>query len=286
MQINKIRIKEVIESIVPRSIILKIKKSGYYNNISSLISRVALKPSWNEIRSGVLKGGKIFISPDSSWQEMISGSYDQFFFDYLDRFDLRGKVIYDIGAHIGYSSMSFARLVGSTGKVFAFEPNIFNKERFEFILSENKEIAKVIKIYDVAVSDKVGEEFFVFNKDVDNSKSSGSFIESSHTFFEKSFYEKSLGFKRIKVKTVSLDSLETIGIIDKPALIKIDIEGAEFLALNGGVETLVKYQPILLIEIHSIFNMYKVYETLTKLNYTIELLKEEKDGRCFISATL
>lgn len=284
MKINKI--KSGLKLVLPQSIVLKIKKSVNYNYISSLIAKVILKPSWNEIKGGVLRGGNIFINPKGAWKEMISGEYDEFFFDYLDKLDLTGKTIYDVGAHIGYSSMSFAKLVGPTGKVFAFEPNIFNKERFELILSKNRDLSSIIRIFDVAISDKIGEETFIFNDNVDNSKSSGSFIEGANTFFEKNFYEKSMGFKRVNVKTVTLDSLETIGIIDKPTLIKIDIEGAEYLAINGGLEILTKYKPILLIEIHSIFNMYKVYECLNRLNYKTELLKEEKDGRCFISAVI
>ena len=286
MEINKKQIYRITRAIIPAAIFLKFRNSSFYNQLSALFDRLTIKPKWNEVTSGVLKGSKVFIDPKGAWKEMVSGEYDQFFFDYLKKFNLEGKVVYDVGAHIGYSSMSFAKLVGPTGKVFAFEPNIFNRERFELILRENKTIADVVKIFDVAISDKIGEEDFVFSNNVDNSKSSGSFIESADTFFEKSFYEKNIGFKRIKTKTVPLDRLDTVGILAKPALIKIDIEGAEYLALNGGLETLSKYRPILLIEIHSIFNMLKVSEILNKLNYKVELLKEEKDGRCFIAATV
>lgn len=279
-------LNRIVKNITSSKVAKKMKGNGIYSMTSSLVGKIIAKPKWNEIKGGVLKGCQIFINPTGGWKEMVTGEYDKFFFDFLDRYKLDGKVIYDVGAHIGYSSMSFAKLVGLKGKVFAFEPNIYNKKRFELILTRNREISDTINIFNVAISNKKGEEDFVFSDNVDNCKSSGSFIEKSHTFFEKNSYEKNMGFKRVKIQTVPLDSLESIGIVDKPDLIKIDIEGAEYLALEGGMVMLEKYKPILLIEIHSIFNMLKVCEALTKLNYNIELLKEESDGRCFISATI
>lgn len=281
MNLNK-----TIKKITTSKIVTKMKGGRIYNLVSGFIEKITIKPRWNEIRGGILKGGHIFIDPTGGWKDMVTGEYDKFFFDFLEKQNLENKVIYDIGAHIGYNSLVFAKMVGSNGKVFSFEPNIFNKKRFELILSRNKEFSEIIKIMNVAISNKNGEDDFIFNKNVDNCKSSGSFVDGSHTFFEKSSYERSMGFERVKIKTVSMDSLDSIGIVDKPDLIKIDIEGAEFLALEGGLSLLAEHKPILLIEIHSIFNMLKVYEILTKLNYKIDLLKEESDGRCFISATI
>ncbi|MFA5644407.1 MAG: FkbM family methyltransferase [Patescibacteria group bacterium] len=261
-----------------------IKKTIIYNIFVNLVYRIVYRPKWHTIKRGVLLNNKLFISNTGIWREMISGNYDDFFADYFKKNSIIGKTIYDVGAHIGYSSMLFAKLVGPMGKVFSFEPSIFNKKRFELILKKNKELGEIIKIYEIAISDKVGEDAFIFNSNVDSSKSSGSFIEKSHTFFEKKIYENSMGFKRSKVKTINLDSLHLIGISDKPDIIKIDIEGAEFLALRGGMQTLLKYKPILLIEVHSIFNMHQLCEILFNINYKIKILKEESDGRCFISA--
>lgn len=279
-------IKEKTEIILGKRFIKLIKNNKLFKKTFNLLEKRLVKPSWQIVEKGILKGHQIFINPKGGWAEMVTGDYDEFFFNFLSTQNLNGKVIYDIGAHIGYSSMAFAKLVGDSGKVFSFEPNIYNRERFELILSKNKDLSSIIKIFGVAISSSDGEADFIFNENVDNCKSSGSFIDESHTFFEKSRYEKDMGFSRVKVPTVSIDSLDLFGIKDKPDFIKIDIEGAEFLAIDGGKELLVKHHPVLLIEIHSIFNMFKVQEALIKLNYKITLLKEESDGRCFISASI
>jgi len=77
----------------------------------------------------------------------------------------------------------------------------------------------------------------------------------------------------------------TMHIDDIPFLIKIDVEGAEHLVLEGGKKFIKQYKPIILLEIHSIFNMMKCYEFFSDLNYKLELLQQEPDGRCFIAAT-
>jgi len=196
--------------------------------------------------------------------------------------DLNGKNILDIGAHIGYYTMCFSELVGNTGSVYAFEPNIFNVERMKLILSRNDELKSRIKIYDIAISDKTGDLEFNFSSNIDIGTSSGGFVKNAHTPFNEDVY-KDVGFKKMNVKTISLDrfiSEKTKDIV--PYLLKIDVEGAEYLVLEGAKSTIKKYRPFLLIEVHSIFNMFKICDFFYPLGYTIKLLTE---SACFIIAT-
>ncbi len=48
-------------------------------------------------------------------------------------------------------------------------------------------------------------------------------------------------------------------------------EGAEYIAVAGMKETLRNHKPLLLIEVHTIFNMLKVSEMLRDADYSIEL---------------
>jgi len=286
---NKNTLFSIAEKITPPIIFNAFRKSFLYDvakKASSYVVKDKYNPTWHTISKGRLEGTKLFVDPQGDWQrEMLEGSYDDFFFNYVEKLDLKGKVIFDIGTHVGYNSLYFADMVGENGKVYAFEPNTFNQERFEMIMKENPRLGDRIVLKKVAISNKIGHEDFVFSPLIENGTSSGSFLDSSHTHGEKTAYETKGGWKRVSVPTVSLDEVHTIGISEKPYLIKLDIEGAEYLALEGARKLLKEAKPIILIEIHSIFNMMKALEIFNELNYNVSLLKEEKDGRCFLTVT-
>ena len=243
-------------------------------------------PSWHTITAGNLEGRQIFIDPaDGLWQrEMLEGRYDRFMFDYPDLLNLEGKTVFDIGSHIGYHALHFASLVGDRGSVYAFEPNRFNRERMAVILEKNPDLAKRIRLFDVALSHKDGQDDFYFCRDVDSGTSSGSFLGNAHTYYPKSRQYLGL-FEKTTVRTVSLDHIASYTGSDAiPHLIKIDVEGAEGSVLQGGEELLKRYRPLILMEVHSIYNMFTICEILKSARYKIKLLKEEPDGRCFIAA--
>lgn len=288
---NKNSIYAFVKNVTPPFLFSSFKGGSLYKYarfIASKLTKEKYTPSWQTIKSGPLVGRKVFFDPTGDWQrEMLEGSYDDFFFNYVEKLDLKGKIVFDIGTHIGFNSMYFAQLVGPTGKVCAFEPNIYNKERFEYILTENAELRDRIEIFEVAVSNKVGTEQFIFSSNIENGTSSGSFIDTAHTIYQKSSYQTEGGFTSCDVKLVRLD--EPTGLphpLPDPDIIKMDIEGAEYLAIEGAQEMLNRKKPLILIEIHSIYNMYKVEELLTSIGYEFELLKEESDGRCFFAAKI
>jgi FkbM family methyltransferase len=241
---------------------------------------------WVTLSYTPMLGVKMFFDPTGPWQKkLLDSSYDSFFFDRLKKMDMQGKTIFDIGAHIGFHSLYFARLVGAKGHVYSFEPNPKNVERFLLILDNNPDLKKILSVFPIALSNKKATEEFTAHEDVESGRSSGSFIESADPIWDKSAF-KQRGFIKQKVKTLSLDeAFKELGILNKPDMLKIDVEGAESLVLEGGEKTIQKYKPIILMEVHSMSNMLRVASFLCKISYTIEILKEESDGRCFIQAT-
>ncbi len=242
-------------------------------------------PVWNTLTYEPLKGIQIFFDPTGPWQKnIINNTYDTFLFESLANENLQGKVIFDIGAHIGFHSLYFARLVGPKGKVYAFEPNPKNVERLNLIREKNADIKNIITVIDVAVSDVLGTEEFSMSEDIESGRSSGGFIDTADTIWGREAF-KMRGFKETRVKTVSLDLFsKELGIKESPDLIKIDVEGAESLVLLGAKNMLLTKKPIILLEVHSMLNMFNVVSILSSLSYEMKILKEESDGRCFIEA--
>ncbi len=129
--------------------------------------------------------------------------------DYLKEND----VVYDIGANIGYFSLEFARCVGKHGKVLSFEPHpdIFK------VLERNVHRNKYHNIFlnKSACGENKGIQQLFFSTE----------NEGNHKIVANEYSKGS----------TSVQVIELSSFINKdvPRLIKMDIEGAELLALKG-----------------------------------------------------
>ena len=263
----------------------KIVPPFFYELVRQIINKPKdFHPVWNTLNYEPLKGVEMFFDPNGHWQrKMVDGTYDGFLFQNLKNMDIKGKIIFDVGSHIGYHSLYFGRLVGNNGKVYSFEPYQKNFDRFNLILEKNKNLLGNISTYEIAVSDKIGTEEFNLNEDIESGRSSGNFIGRADTFWNKEIYARK-GFRKTSVKTLPIDLFkDKLKINDLPDIIKIDVEGAEYLVLLG-VKNITREKPILFIEIHSMLNMYNVLTFLYSLSYKVEMLNTDPNGVCFIKA--
>lgn len=245
------------------------------------------KPIWHKIKGGILKDRWFYIDiHDNDWQtEIIEGTYDKFFFDYIKKLDVVGKTVFDVGAFVGSHTLAFAQAVGPQGMVYSFEPNQFNIERIKTVLSRNKDLSRRIKIVKLALWDKNGKQTFNFSCEIDKGFSSGSFISGANTPKSATEYQN-ISFQKCYVKSAKLDDIKKeLSFKENPYIIKMDVEGAEGRILKSGQKFIAKYQPIILIEIHSPENMVLSLEILYKLHYKIQILNKEEDGRVFLAAT-
>ena len=259
-----------------------------FKTLKKKIVRITSKPEWIEVKSGPLKGGQLFLAADlfEGLNEMITGRYDSFIYDEIKRScNIVGAVCWDIGAHFGYHSLSFASLAGENGHVYAFEPNPFNIARFKMHLEKNKTQAKRITLNTSAISDVDGEMTFVFSNDVDGSRSSGSHLQSAQAPLEAEVY-KNKKFKTQTVNTLTIDSFINTPEARIPDIIKIDVEGAELLVLKGGKEFFKNHKPIIFMEVHNILTMFYVHKLLIEHGYSVQVLDENNStlSRCFIKA--
>lgn len=136
-----------------------------------------------------------------------------------------GNVVVDLGANIGYFTLLASQLVGKGGKVFCFEPEPRN---FRF-LSKNIEINNYTQAlaFPKAVSDKNGKtQLFVCDYDT------GHHTINQHKGIESYSRGRETKEHAIEIETVTLDSFLE-GRTDHVDVIKMDVEGAEMLALTG-----------------------------------------------------
>jgi FkbM family methyltransferase len=243
---------------------------------------IKAKPGWFKVQAGPLSGSELLLpsATEGAWKDMVEGTFDAFLYEALERqCPVRGAMFWDVGAHFGYHSLALAAL---GAEVLAFEPNRSNAERLQANLGRNPNIAKRVRHLGVAVSDQDGEMTFVESVDLKGS-SSGSHLASATPPLEGKHYRN---FQHRTVPTARIDSLITKGE-KAPDIVKIDIEGAEYLALKGGIKLLSEKKPLLLLEVHHICLMFHIQRFLLELGYTTTLLDEANAGasRCFLMAT-
>jgi len=211
---------------------------------------------------------------------MVEGSFDSFLYQALPAsFSLKGALCWDIGAHFGYHSFAFA---AQGARVLAFEPNAHNAARLKMNLEKNPNLARNIRHLPFAVGDRDGEMVFVQSAEL-NGGSSGSHLQDATPPLEGNAYAT---FEKLTVSVARLDTLVAKGE-SPPDLIKIDIEGAEFLALQGARQLLATKRPLILMEVHHIRLMLEIQRFFDELKYQTRILDESHitASRCFIMAT-
>ncbi len=149
-----------------------------------------------------------------------------------------GDSFLDIGAHFGYFTLLADSLVGDTGKVYAIEPA---RETFA-ILKENVGGHANIRIFHNAVSDRnEAVSFYEF-----------PVLYSEYNTLEpdkflKEGWAKKYNPQKTEVQAVTIDGFLQVNDFT-PAMIKIDVEGAEVQAVSGGKETWTGKSPVLVME--------------------------------------
>jgi FkbM family methyltransferase len=155
-------------------------------------------------------------------------------------------VFYDIGAHYGlYTSLALE----FCKEVHAFEPI---PQSFD-VLNNNFKSYKNVFLNNLAISDKMKKTKICIGP--------ATIVEEMKRKYPK------LG-EEVEIETITLD--EYIKTHSKPTIIKMDIEGAEFLAIKGGYEFFKNNSPIILMEVlgdEFLEISKKAVDLLVELNY-------------------
>lgn len=145
-----------------------------------------------------------------------------------------GQVFYDVGANVGFFTLIAARLVGMTGRVYAFEPVPANAAAIRHNLELND--FGHVDVIEKAVSDHAGfEELQV------TGFAGGSTLASAGTPLDIT--------AQLTVPLVVLDDLLAAGQLQPPHMVKIDVEGAELAVLHGMKNLLTSARPSIVFEV-------------------------------------
>jgi FkbM family methyltransferase len=204
-----------------------ISNTSFIGRLLRLPLRLIPRQTVVPILQGPLRGKKWIVGSGNHGYWL--GSYELGKRALLIRAVPPGGVVYDLGANVGYYTLLSAVLAGPLGRVFAFEPLPRNLEFLRRHLSLNRiDNATVIE---AAVADRSGTVRF----EEDASTSKGR-IAAQGT---------------LEVRSVALDELVARERMPRPDLLKIDIEGGEFLALQGARRILTESHPVIFLSTHS-----------------------------------
>ena len=189
------------------------------------------------VRGGLLRGMKR--RGGLGWApSFLAGSAQTPEHEFWKSLDLRGKIVYDVGAFQGLLTLFFAP---QAKQVVCYEPNQRNRRRLEENLSLNGLTNVRVRPFGAGAAHQKLK--MVFNPLMPGGASVDSRIQEQ-------LLKNDAGVVTEEIELTTLDTDIPMNNLPAPDFIKIDIEGWELDALTGARETLVKYRPDLFLEMH------------------------------------
>lgn len=177
--------------------------------------------------------------------------YEPHFNFILNKILSENDIAVDIGANIGYHTLSMAKIVGNYGKVYAFEPQriLFQELCCNVILNRLDNVYA----YNAGISSEISYSYLPI---ID-------------------YYSKEISLGCISLNNNDNKNTEKVELfpleyfnIKKINFVKIDVEGYELNVLNGMNNILINDNPTLFIEINS-QDYHDTLNFLKNMNYNI-----------------
>lgn len=193
---------------------------------------------WNNLYAEVLKSKYGIIISENTPGIIFKEIFFYNIYNIKDFTPKKDQVVIDVGVYYGDSAIWWAKFFNAN--VIAFEPN---KKVFD-IMQEN------IKL------NNLENKITAYNVALGNGK------EQSYTLQGQMFAKSNSG-ERIETKRLDDFSFNQIDIL------KIDVEGFEYEVLEGAVNTITKFKPKIILEVHSKELKKKCLEFLKGKGYII-----------------
>jgi FkbM family methyltransferase len=220
-----------------------------------------LSPLMLKIRSGPLAGRKW---KASSGIRFIKGTYEPKNVEAIQKTVKQDDIAYDVGAHVGYFSVLMGDIVGSNGKVVAFEPRGLNLGYLQKHVSVNN--CENIEIVSKAVGDHTGYAR------LETRTGSGT------------GYISDTGDEDVEI--TSIDQLVESGALPPPTFLKIDVEGGEMAVLRGAKNVIGKQRPRMILATHGDEIDAECRALLKEWNYEMQDIDHESGTKEMIVTPL
>ena len=197
---------------------------------------------------------------------LSEASYEPHVTAVVGRYLQPGMTAVDVGANIGYYTLLFAHLVGTSGRVLSFEPNSENL-RLIFAALEANAVANVT-VVPLALDAARGWSYFTSHV----GSNGGLLNEDASQFVDGGGWI---------VATAALDE-----VVEGPVdFLKMDVEGGEGRVLAGAIETLRRCRPIVVSEFScemlrrvSGTDPLEYLSTFTELGYQLHVIDRSRPG--------
>jgi FkbM family methyltransferase len=204
----------------------------------------------HKIMGGQLRGSAIV----TSWHDYpaaILGRTERALLDYFKDHVVAGETWLDIGAHYGYTAIALSRLVGPSGRVFAFEPMLNTAG----CISRTRVLNRIPQLTVVPMALGNGSDI-----SIESLGSVRGMIDST--------LEKAEGFKETFLAS-KLDWLwpKIAGADLQVHGIKIDVQGMELQVIEGMQSLAAEHLPKLLIEVHKGVSRQRLLDLLASIGY-------------------
>lgn len=243
----------------------KIKNSAIYPFLHKIKYAKLLKKEedYKDLQSNILSGNlivkvdnipgtyKVDIRSHITMRILLTKQYEPEIVNLILENLTQNADVINIGANIGLFTNLAAMNINANNKVLAIEPTENAHNLLLKNIKRNNNEKKVITFKGI-ITDKKGT--FSINTIVGKEEYSsiGNLVHDSII---------GENYKTEEIEGITLDELVTNHQM-KPKLLIIDVEGAEFKVLQGSVETLKKFSPIIISELDD--DLLKVQNTTSK----------------------
>jgi len=227
---------------------LKIKGRDFVKSLLEMI--LGKKTRVHRIPFGPIKGRKIFLSPQISLR-MWFGVDEPWIAQLSQKLLGPSDVVYDLGAHVGYTTTLFAHFLRGSGEVHSFEILPRTADYLRRTIEANG--FQNVTIHVVGL----GAEEAVYDLPIGPTAMTSLLAKG----------EEGQPFQSCKV--VRLDDYRKENGLPAPTLIKMDIERAEIDCLNGSLSLINECRPAMIIAFHSKALLQQGFSLLTSLDYDL-----------------